>query len=409
MFALDRRAILAGALATAAALIAPVSKADSCPFCNGADGKTLTTVASESSLVLFGKLSNARVDPKDAYAGQTDLEIETVVKSHEILAGRKVITLPRYLPPQQDFKFLVFCDLYKGQLDPYRGEPAKSDSNIASYLKGALAIKDKDAVTRLKYFFNYLEDKDPTVSDDAYKEFGFADYKNYRAVAEKLPPETIARWLKDPNTSVARFGLYASMLGHCGKAEHALMLRKILDDPQHRLTAGLDGVMAGYILLQPKDAWAYISALMRDEKLDFGVRYAALRSARFVHDFRPDLVSKTDLTSAVITLLAQKDIADLAIEDLRKWGQWDVANKILPLFGRDSHSASIIRRAILRYALSCPPTENPAVGTFLADRRKDSAKLLDEVQELLNLESPKPAAATAGATATATPPSGPGK
>jgi hypothetical protein len=359
-------------------------------------------------LILFGKLSNARVDPKDAYAGQTDLEIETVVKSHAILAGRKVITLPRYLPPDPEYKFLVFCDVYKGQLDPYRGEPVKADSRIAGYLKGAIAVKDKEPSARLKYFFDYLEDKDPTVSGDAYKEYGFADYKDFRAVAEKLPPDTIVRWLNDPNTSAARFGLYASMLGHCGKTEKAPLLRALLDDPQRRLTTGMDGVMAGFVMLTPKDGWSYIAGLMRDDKLDFGVRYAALRSARFFHEFRPDLVSKKDLTTAVSALLGQKDIADLAIEDLRKWGQWGAADKILDLYGRESHSASIIRRSILRYALSCPPGTNPAVDKFLAERRKDSVKLLEEVQELLNLESPKPAA-TAGAVAPAVKAAGPGK
>ncbi len=404
MFALSRHAMLAGLLAAAVTVCVPVRKAEACPFCNGADGKTLTTDASEASLILFGKLSNARVDPKDAYAGQTDLEIETVVKSHPILAGRKVITLPRYLPPDPEYKFLVFCDVYKGQLDPYRGEPVKADSRIANYLKGAIAVKDKPSAVRLKYFFDYLEDKDQTVSNDAYKEFGFADYKDMRAVAEKLPAETIIRWLNDPNTSPARFGLYASMLGHCGSPAHAALLRRLLDDPQRRLTTGTDGVMAGFVMLQPKEGWAYVATLLRDDKLDFGVRYAALRSARFFHEFRPDLVSKKDLTTAVVAVLGQKDIADLAIEDLRKWGEWGVAQQVLDLYGRESHSASIIRRSILRYALSCPPGNN-AVSAFLADRRKDSAKLLEEVQELLNLDAPKPAA-TAGKTAV--PGAGPG-
>jgi hypothetical protein len=371
-------------------------RVSACPFCQGADGKTLTSDASDASLILFGKLSNARLDPKDAYAGQTDLQIDTVVKSHPILAGRKVITLPRYLPPDPEYKFLVFCDVYKGQLDPYRGEPVKADSRIASYLKGALAVKDKDATIRLKYFFDFLEDKDAIVSADAFKEFGLADYKDYRLIAEKLPADTIARWLQDPNTSPTRFGLYASMLGHCGKAEDARLLRGLLDNGQHRLTSGMDGVMAGYVMLAPRDGWANLSGVMRDGKLDFGIRYAALRAARFFHDFRSDLVPKPDLMAAVVTLLDQKDIADLAIEDLRKWECWSVADQVLGLFGRESHNAPIIRRAILRYALSCPPA-NKNVSAFLVDRRKDSAKQLEEVQEILNLESPKPA--VAGTTA----------
>lgn len=389
MFALRRRV---GLFAACALLLAPWAVAQACPFC-AAEGKTLTADAGEASLILFGKLSNARLDPKDAYAGQTDLEIEVVVKSHDILAGRKKITLPRYLPPEPDYKFLVFCDVYKGQIDPYRGEAVKADSRIAGYLKGALAVKDKPAATRLKYFFDYLEDKDAAVSGDAYKEFGFADYKDYRSVAAALPPDTIAHWLKDPNTPPSRYGLYASMLGHCGKAEHAKLLRSLLDDPQRRFTSGMDGMLAGYVLLDPKDGWAYVAGLMKDDKLDFGLRYASLRAARFFHEFRSDLVPVADLTRAVVALLDQKDIADLAVEDLRKWGQWGVADKVLDLYGRESHNVPIIRRSVLRYALSCP-AGNKKVDAFLADRRKDSAKLVEEVQEILNLEAPKPPATT---------------
>jgi len=389
MFALRRQA---GLLAACATLFVSSAAVRACPFCS-AEGKTLTADAGEASLILFGKLSNARLDPKDAYAGQTDIEIEVVVKSHDILAGRKKITLPRYLPPEPDYKFLVFCDVYKGQIDPYRGEAVKADSRIAGYLKGALAVKDKPAATRLKYFFDYLEDKDAAVSGDAYKEFGFADYKDYRTASSTLPADTIARWLKDPNTPPSRYGLYASMLGHCGTAVHAKVLRTLLDDPQRRFTSGMDGMLAGYVLLQPKGGWEYVAGLMKDDKLDFGLRYAALRAARFFHEFRSDVVPVAELSSAVLALLEQKDIADLAIEDLRKWGQWSAADQIIGRYGRESHNVPIIRRSILRYALSCPPG-NAKVDAFLADRRKDSAKLIEEVQEILNLEAPKPAAAT---------------
>jgi hypothetical protein len=393
MLALNRRAVTVGLVVVGAGMLAlgPVSRAVSCPFCS-AEGKTLTADANEASLILFGKLTNARLDAKDSYAGQTDLEIDTVVKSHDILKGRKVITLPRYLPPDADYKFLVFCDVYKGAIDPYRGEAVKADSRIAAYLKGALAVKDKEPTTRLKYFFDYLEDKDSAVSGDAYKEFGFADYKDYRAVAAKLPADTIAKWLQDPNTAPSRFGLYASMLGHCGTAQHAKLLRTLLDDPQRRFTSGMDGLLAGYVLLQPKEGWAYVAALMKDAKLDFGLRYAALRAARFFHEFRPDLVAPADLTAALMPLLEQKDIADLAVEDLRKWGRWEVADTIVGLWGRESHDVPIIRRSVLRYALSCPPNSDAKVTAFLAERRKDSAKLVEEVQEILNLEAPKPVA-----------------
>jgi len=321
------------------------------------------------------------------------MQIEKVVKSHDILAGRKMITIPRFLSTEADYRFLVFCDIYKGQIDAYRGESVKSDSRIADYLKGALALKDKDAVTRLRYFFDYMEDKDPAISSDAYKEFVLADYKDVRAVAEKLPAATIAGWLSDPNSLGTRNGLYGLLLGHCGKEQDAKLLRTLLEDKDKR-TAGVEGMMGGYVLINPKEGWEFVTACMKNKDMDFPVRHAALRTARFFHDYRTDVVSKDKLTSSVMALLEQPDIADLAVEDLRKWGAWEVADKVLELYSRESHNRPIIRRYILRYALSAPSSASPRVAQFLAERKKDSAKLLEEVQEILNLESPKPTAAS---------------
>jgi hypothetical protein len=131
------------------------------------------------------------------------------------------------------------------------------------------------------------------------------------------------------------------------------------------------------------------------------LRYAALRAARFFHDFRPDVVPANQVTAAVVTLLDQKDIADLAIEDLRKWSCWDVADRVLGLYGKESHSAPIIRRAIVRYALSCPPAKSPKSAEFVAARKKEDPKWVEEVEELLRLESTTPAPGTV--------PPGPGK
>jgi hypothetical protein len=365
--------------------------APACPFCS-AQGQTLTNDAAQASMILYGRLTNARLDPNDVNAGSTDLIIETVVKSHEILGDKKQLTLPRYLPQEKEnqYKYLVFCDVFKGALDPYRGVAVKADSRIAQYLKGALAVKDKDTATRLRYFFDYLDDSDVEVSNDAYMEFGNADYKDYRPVAEKVASDKIAKWLTDPNTPPSRLGLYGSMLGHSGKAEYGKLLRGHLDDPQRQYTSGIDGILAGYVMLQPKEGWQYVTDLIKDPKKDFLLRYAALRTTRFFHDYRPDLVPAKDVVAAVTILLAQKDIADLAIEDLRKWEDWGVADRVLDLWGMASHDVPIIRRSIIKYALSCPK-DNQRIAAFIAERRKENAALLDDLEELLRMEAPKPA------------------
>src|SRR5262249_8545367 len=155
------------------------------------------------------------------------------------------------------------------------------------------------------------------------------DYKDYRDMAKKLPADKIAKWLEDPNTASYRYGLYASMLGHCGKDKHAEVLRKMLDDPQKRAGSGVDGILAGYALLKPKEGWAYTKAVLEDPKRDFMLRYAALRAVRFFYDSRPDVIKKKELVEGVSKLLEQSDIADLAIEDLRKWGQWESCDQVL--------------------------------------------------------------------------------
>src|SRR5262249_43672042 len=156
--------------------------------------------------------------------------------------------------------------------------------------------------------------------------------------------------------------------GHCGKAEHAKLLRKMLDDPARRLTNGVDGILAAYVLLEPKEGWQYLTGLIKDPSKEFTTRYAALRAVRFFWDLRPDVVGRKEMVEGIRPLLDQGDIADLAIEDLRKWGRWECATEILALRGKKSHDIPIIRRAILRYALSCP--ENAEAVAFVDGQRK---------------------------------------
>jgi hypothetical protein len=365
-----------------------------CPFC-AAGSTTLTQDASQATFIVFGTLSNPQFDPAATFQGTTDLKIETVVKEHEYIKGKDTITLNRYVAvdPKTPTKYLVFCDVFNGKLDAYRGVALKSDSKIAEYLQGALKIKEKDPPTRLAYFFNYLDSPDIDISNDAYGEFANADYKDYRPLAAKLPADKLIKWLQDENTPASRFGLYGSMLGHCGSAEHAKILRSMLDDPNKRFATGMDGMLAGYVMLQPKEGWDYVSRILKDRSKDFLLRYAALRTARFVKDFRPDTVPMDTIVDGVATLLDQEDIADLAIEDLRKWKRWELTDKILGLFDKKSHDIPIIKRAILRFMLAAA-SENAHAAKFVEAQRKRDAEWVKDVEELLLLEAEtKPAPA----------------
>ena len=148
----------------------------------------------------------------------------------------------------------------------------------------------------------------------------------------------------------------------------------------------MDGILAGYTMLQPKAGWAYINSILDDPAKEFMLRYAALRAVRFFWDSRPDVLSKEELVQGMSQLLNQSDIADLAIEDLRKWGRWETCDRILELQNKKSHDIPIIRRAILRFALSCP---NKTATAFVDQYRKRDPEMVKDTEELLKLETGK--------------------
>ncbi len=353
--------------------------------------QTLTMETNQARLVIFGTLTNAKqsLDESDAGAGTTDLLIEEVIRPHEFLKGKKTLTIPRYIPVPANGnpKFLVFCDIVNNRLNPYVGFPVK-DKEVVTYLKRAFADKDKEVAERLAFFFSYLDNADATISIDAYREFANAGVKDVMRMLEKTDKAKIAgklvEWLRDKKTPAYRYGLYGYLLGSCGGEQHAPVLQELLSHPQRGLVSGIDGVLAGYVLLRPKEGWAYLRSVIADDAKDFTRRYAALRAVRFLWDTRPDVIPPKDLVSAT-QLLLNSELADLAIDELRQRKQWHLAETIIGLW--DKHNETMIRRAILRFALSSP-LGNKKVEEFLKEQRQKDPERVKDVEELLNLEVP---------------------
>jgi hypothetical protein len=384
---------------TVALLLSP-GGTTACPFCGGSTGTTLTGEVDQAKLVLYGTLANA--DQKANQGdGATDLLIESVIKDElkgkkddPLTGGAKKVRLDRYVPTParvdaEKYRYLVYCDVFRGKIDPYRVLPVLKGGDMAKYLLGALKNKDEKIDKRLRFFFDYLDNPDLEISNDAFKEFANADYKDYEKMAKNLPAERVAKWLKDEKTATFRYGLYASMLGHCGTEKDAKLLRDMLDDHDKRLGSGVDGMLAGYVMLKPKDGWKYTLDILKDAKKDFLLRYAALRAVRFLWDSRPDLVSKKELAAGMGVLLEQSDIADLAVDDLRKRACWDMTDRVLALQKTKAFEVPIVRRAVLRFALS--NKNNKAAAAYVAEQRKKDAQMVADAEELLKLEEMPPA------------------
>jgi hypothetical protein len=362
-----------------------VTPAPACILCNGGKAQTIRQEAAQARLVLYGTLENPRVTGDN---GKTDLRVQAVVKtdnSYKVTPGQ-VVVVPHYLPvdPKNPVHFLVFCDVFHGKLDPYRGLPLKAKDSL-DYVKGALALDPKDRTAALLYCFPYLEDSDPELASDAYGEFAKADNQEVGAAASRLAPERLRQWVKDPRTPVERLSLYSFLLGACGGDADAALLKSMLEKTDERTTTSLNGILAGYIQLRPREGWALLLKLIGDEKKPFVVRYAILRTLQFYHAWKPD-ETRAPVLRALASALPEGDLADLAVEDLRRWQAWDLTRDVLAVYGRKTHSAPIMKRAILRYALCCP---RPEAAAFIAERRREDPATVKDVEDSLRYEKAK--------------------
>jgi hypothetical protein len=358
-----------------------------CSLCQGGpQSQTLRLEAGRAKLVLYGTLANPRLNAATE-TGTVELHIDKVLKSDPFLNGKKTIELQRYVPvdPKDPPKFLVFCDVYKDkgkeQLDAYTGLPVKSAA-VAEYLEGLLALDPKDRTKTLLYCFKYLDHPDPMVGNDAFLEFVKANDQEIGQVAGKLSAAKLRGWLQDSKTPAVRLGLYAFLLGACGDDKDASLLRSMLQEPTERTSNAIDGLLGGYIHLRPREGWELAVAMLRNERKSFTERYAVLRTLAFYHTWKPDDTRREVLRGLAVTL-DQGDIADMAIENLRRWQMWDLTQEVLAQYGKTSHDAPIMRRAIVRYALSCP---RPEAVRFAAEVRKQDAELVQDVEEALQFE-----------------------
>jgi hypothetical protein len=392
------RTLLAPAIVSVA-LLNFTPPAAACPACGPPSGQTLTSEVAQADFILYGTLGNQKLDPKDPNStkGTTDITIEAVVKSHALVKDKKVFTIPRYVPPDpKPYKYMVFFNVVNGDIDPYRGVAVATDSKLPEYVKGALEVRQKDIVTRLKYFFDYLESNEIEISADAYNEFAVAEYKEVAEVAPKLPADTVLKWLKDPNTRASRYGLYGLLVGHSGKAENAKALRTLLDDPERKFSSGLDGMLMGYTLLDKKAGYEYTMKLLSDSNSEFLVKHAALKTLRFFWEYRPDVLTKKEILDGMAVLMGHPDIADMPVDDLRKWHAWEMTPTVLHLATIESHnSLPINRRAILKFAIaaSWADPKNAAAVEFVEKARKadpDRVKLIEDLLKDEMKPAPKP-------------------
>jgi hypothetical protein len=377
---MDRRAALLFA-------VIGCSAASACTYCDPSNQKlqTFRQEARNSKFVVIGTLTNPRLVGDQGY---TDLSVEYVIKDDPALGRRKTVTLPRWTPvdPKKPPRALVFFDVYEGKLDPFRGVTLRGTA-AADYLRGGLELDDRDRVASLLYYFRYLDSPDPDVAADAFLEFAKATDREIGAVGPKLDPAKVRKLLADPKTPPERLGVFAFLLGACGTKADADTLAALLSKGDERTSTALSGILGGLVELRPDDGWKRAIAMLQDDKRPYQDKLAVLATLRFFQAYKP-ADYREPLLAGMAAVISRGDMADMAVEDLRRWKWWDLTRHILVQYGKPTHAAPLVKNAILRYALTCPDAD--AAAFVNAVRAKEPA-LVREVEESLAFERPTPA------------------
>jgi hypothetical protein len=333
----------------------------------------------DAEIVAICTLENAIPPSKVLPKGQVDLVLEDVLRTHMIIKGRKSIVHPVHVEPTKG-KHIVAVHVDKGMTYAYIALPLDREGEIERFVRHSVLLNDKSRMGRAKYALDFLLSPNKMVADSADIEFSRISYADLRKVAETVKPETCVKAIQGNKDSSGPSRWHAMLLGHCGKKEHAVILQQTIDGSKNPKTFVRSEVFIALTLLDREAGWRAITDIVVNKELPFLTRYNALHAARFFFTERKDVIDEKTCVAAVSSVLTVADMADFAVEDLRKWRRWEYSDTILKLPAK----SAILRKCVLRFALQCPTQQ---AKDFVNTERTRDREFVEETEELLALEN----------------------
>ena len=356
-----------------------------CEFCGPAQSPLGEKLA-KSDVVVLAKWV-ATTPAKGASQGSTKF----VVVEH--LGGKKkeltfapddVVTFPRESRANPNERCVLFGNDRDDEVTWETPQPV-TDAAIA-YLREVPPF-GQPIRERLVYFLKHLESPDPLISMDVFAEFGCAPSQDVIAITPQIDRSRLRAIVASDKTPKARLGLYGMMLGLCGDASDAELLRERIDNvPKDEFPLGLDGLTFGYLILAGSAGLDQLekSKLNPDEH-NINHCIATMSALRVLWTEGQDRIPRERLKQSMRRLLDHPQLADLAIADLARWRDWAVMDRLMDLDGRIGGEDRRVRTAIVRYILVAAGGES---------KRAEIGKSPKKVEQV---KAEKPAAVTAQA------------
>jgi hypothetical protein len=322
-----------------------------CPFCGSTDPPFSQRLAQCDAAVQVKWVSLVSDEVKQTET--TTFEVVEVVKNGErVLKQGQKVTLPfgRDGEPGELFLLIGKDD---GEALGWELPVQLNGEYLYAYIR---QVPSPETPDRLAFFLKFLEFSDAEIAGDAFAEMSRAQYKDVAALAPKLQREKLHKWLssKDPAMQV-RLGLYGMLLGLSGDDSDAKFLESLiltLPDPE-RPRFGIDGMMAGYILLQRERGLDKLLAAKFDDPLAEDDLLPLRNALVFVWDYARDRVPTETLQAAMRRYLDRPRLAASVLPDLARWKDWSVLERLIQSYGQAPFDADLAKQDIVKFALVC--------------------------------------------------------
>ena len=165
------------------------------------------------------------------------------------------------------------------------------------------------------------------------------------------------------------------MLGVCGGEQDVTMLEEMLQSQDRRQKAGLDALVACYLILKGPAGMPLVEELfLINPKAEYADTYAAIMALRF-HGTDTTVISKDRLLQGFRHMLKRPQLADLVIPDLARWEDWSCMDELVDLFkNADDKSENQTPRPDVEIAVSHVASEGTNHNTE-ADFQPDGTGL----------------------------------
>ena len=333
--------------------LASLSAVAACPFCDVV-GRSLIQRRDTAVVVAVGE-ADGEAREEEGIVSQP-LVVRGVISGMGIAIADTVIA--RVAGPVVGTA-IVFGDVTG------RFEAVAADESLLGYVATAPPA-EAPAAERLAWFAHRLEHPDTAIAQDAFMEFGLAEYADVVAAAGPLTELDLRAWITEPAIDQRRRGFYGLALGIVAAAARASgdaaqadactrALEQALLIPGTDLRAGYDGLLGGLFVARGEAAldWLGQHGLLAADTRAGDARHT-LAALRFAWQYLAATVPRAKIAEAAARLVANPAVAADAVVDLARWQHWESVDCVTALWDRLGSDDPLIRRAVAGYLTACP-------------------------------------------------------